>query len=447
MNYINQLKKFKAYMSKAERYIWENAEVGYKEYKTDAYMKKAFRDLGYEIKEAGEITGFSAELDTGREGPTFALLAELDALYCASHPETNKETGAVHACGHNIQCASLLGVAAVLKEEGALDKLCGKIRFIIVPAEEGVEIGFRSQLVKEGKITFTSGKPEMIKRGFFDGVDIAFMVHIENLTESGAAFFVEKGCNGNIRKRTVIRGKASHAGENPAGGVNALNAASLAISATNYLRETFKEDDVVRFHSIITNGGSSVNVVPDEVVIESYVRASTVSALVNANERINRAIACAVASIGADVEITDLPGSYPLHNDVNLLKVTEEAFKELSGDRGYILNDCWKGSCTDMGDVSTIVPSVHAYVGGLEGMLHGKDYVVSNPEETCYDSASLQLTVTEKLLSNGAKRAYEVINGYDSEFNGIADYVSQKEKINQTISPIKISECGVDVEI
>ncbi len=446
MDYSLKLNEFRKLMYSADRYIWENAEVGYKEFKTDAYMKKAFRDLGYEIKEAGDIPGFSAELDTGRKGPTFALLAELDALYCASHPETNKETGAVHACGHNVQCASLLGVAAVLKQESALDDLSGKIRFIVVPAEEGVEISFRNELVKKGVITFTSGKPEMISRGFFDGVDVAFMVHIQNLEDSGAIYFSEKGCNGNIRKRTVIRGRASHAGEFPCDGINALNAASLAISATNYLRETFKEEDVVRFHSIITNGGSSVNVVPDEVVIESYVRASSVKALVDANERVNRAITCACASIGAEVEITDLPGSYPVRNDENLLQVTKEAFIALA-DGKYEFTDHWKGSCTDMGDVSTIVPSVHAYVGGLVGTLHGKDYQVADPEQTCYNSANLQLKVTEILLSNGAKRAYQVIEGYTPEFKDTEEYVCEKQKLNQVLTPIKFTKNGLEIEI
>ncbi len=446
MNYNENLKKYRSYMFDAERYIWKNAEVGYKEYKTDAFMKKAFLDLGYEIKDAGEITGFSAELDTGRKGPTLALLAELDALYCASHPETNEQTGAVHACGHNIQCASILGVAAVLKEEGALDNLSGKIRFIIVPAEEGVEISFRNELVKQGKITFTSGKPEMIKRGFFDGVDVAFMVHIQNLEDSGAVYFSEKGCNGNIRKKTIIRGKASHAGEFPCNGINALNAASLVISATNYLRETFKEEDVVRFHSIITNGGSSVNVVPDEVVIESYVRASNVKALVNANERVNRAITCACASVGADVEIIDLPGSYPVRNDENLLQVTKEAFIALA-DGKYEFTDHWKGSSTDMGDVSTIVPSVHAYVGGLVGTLHGKDYNIIDPEQTCYNSANLQLKVAEILLSNGAQRAWQVIKGYTPEFKDTNEYVTEKLKINKVLTPIKLTENGLEIEM
>ena len=162
MTLVDRVKKYADILAKAERYIWENAEVGYKEYKTDAYMKKAFLDLGYRLKEAGDITGFSAELDTGKEGPTVAILAELDALFCASHPETNTETGAVHACGHNVQCASVIGVAAVLKEEDALNNLSGKIRFVIVPAEEGIEIAYRNELIKEGKISYVSGKPEMI---------------------------------------------------------------------------------------------------------------------------------------------------------------------------------------------------------------------------------------------------------------------------------------------
>ena len=162
------VEKHKDFILKAERELWKMPEAGYKEYKTDAYMKKAFRDLGYNLTEAGDITGFYTVIDTGKPGPTVLVLAELDALYCSEHPECDKVTGAVHACGHHAQCAAMLGLAAALKEEGALAGLSGKIKLCVVPAEEGVDIDYRMNLIKEGKIAFASGKQEFIARGYFD---------------------------------------------------------------------------------------------------------------------------------------------------------------------------------------------------------------------------------------------------------------------------------------
>ena len=112
----------------AERYIWKNPETGYKEFKTSAYMAEKFTELGYELVMADGITGFYTTLDTGKEGPTVLILGELDSIICPSHPESDPQTGAVHSCGHNAQCAALLGIAAALKEPGILDKFCGKIK-------------------------------------------------------------------------------------------------------------------------------------------------------------------------------------------------------------------------------------------------------------------------------------------------------------------------------
>ncbi len=449
MKAYERVKKYGEIMSLAERYIWQNPEVGYKEYKTDAYMKKAFRDLGYEIKEAGDITGFSAEIDTGRKGPTIAVIAELDALYCVSHPETSKETGAVHACGHNVQCASIIGVASAMKEEGALDNLSGKIRFIIVPAEEGVEIAYRSELIKEGKISFVAGKPEFIKRGFFDGVDVAFMVHTANLVSKGnPPYYVSGGIsNGNIKKRIIVKGKAAHAGSRPYEGVNAHNACSLMTNAVNYLRETFKEEDTVRFHGFVTDGGSSVNVVPDKVVMECYVRANNVPAMRKANEKVNRAIACAVASIGAEVEINDIPGSEPVRNDRNLASLAIEVAKDIAGENGCYVSYGKGGGSTDMGDVSSVFPSIHAYVGGIEGISHGKDYRIVDSKKICVDSASFQVGVLEELLKDGAKRAKEIIEKADMPFKSIKEYLNYKESIGKVLTPVEIIDNGVKIKI
>jgi metal-dependent amidase/aminoacylase/carboxypeptidase family protein len=86
----------------------------------------------------------------------------------------------------------MLGVEAALKEEGALDNLCGKIKLCVVPAEEGIEIGYRKGLIDKGQIEFTSGKPEFISRRYFDDVDIAFMMHSSSNDDEKINFVLTK---------------------------------------------------------------------------------------------------------------------------------------------------------------------------------------------------------------------------------------------------------------
>lgn len=100
---------------KTERDIWASPETGYHEWKTNAYMEKLFEDLGYTLTKAGDIPGFYTDVETGKPGPKVAILGELDSLICGNHPDADPETKAVHACGHNAQCATLAGVARGFK--------------------------------------------------------------------------------------------------------------------------------------------------------------------------------------------------------------------------------------------------------------------------------------------------------------------------------------------
>ena len=230
----NAVKKHTDMILEAERYIWKNPETGFKEVKTSAYLEEKFISLGYEIVRAGDIPGFYTIIDTKRPGPTVLICAELDSIICSEHPECDKETGAVHSCGHNAQCAALLGIAAALKEDGALDKFCGKIQLCAVPAEELLEIEYRCTLREKGVIKYLGGKSEFLHRGYFDGVDIAFMVH------TSSTFTIQKGSVGCLAKHVFYKGVASHAGGSPWNGKNALYAAMGGLNAINSIRETFK---------------------------------------------------------------------------------------------------------------------------------------------------------------------------------------------------------------
>ena len=159
---IQAVEKHRERILAAERFIWKHPETGYKEVETSRFLEESFIELGYEIVKPENITGFTATVDTGRPGPTVLILGELDSVICPTHPEADPTTGAVHSCGHNAQCAALLGIAAALKEPGILDKYCGKIMLCAVPAEELLEIGYRRKLKEEGIIRYFGGKSEFL---------------------------------------------------------------------------------------------------------------------------------------------------------------------------------------------------------------------------------------------------------------------------------------------
>lgn len=424
-NLINAVEKNKQLILDAERYIWANPETGYKEFKTSKYMEDKFIELGYDIVRAENITGFYTVLDTGRPGPEILILGELDSIICPSHPESDKETGAVHSCGHNAQCAALLGVAAALKEPNALDEMCGKIKLCAVPAEELLEIEFRTDLMKKGIIKYYGGKPEFLSRGYFDTTDIAFMIH----TTTANNYFARLGAVGCMAKRVTYKGKASHAGGSPWNGKNAVYAASCGLNACNALRETFKEEDIIRFHPIITHGGDMVNAIPETAVIESYVRGKTFDAIKNANKRLNQALCGAALSIDNNVDIFDKAGYAPLVNDQNMIKLASDALPIALPDENFIYHDFYNSGSTDMGDLSTVLPVVHPYAPGAVGTAHGNDYYVVDPIRACVNSAKWQVTMLYLLLKDNAERAKKIISEFKPLFNSKEEYFAYLKNI------------------
>ncbi len=426
----------------AERWIWKNPETGYREWKTHRYLKEQYEKLGYVLKEFGNIPGFCTDLDTGRPGPCLAVFGELDSLIVPTHPECDPETGAVHACGHNCQSAGLLGLAIGLKAPGALDGLSGKIRLIAVPAEELIELEYRQTLKDKGIIRFFGGKQELMARGILDDVDLSFMIH----TAGGKGYGCGPGSNGCMIKQYIFKGLAAHAGGSPHIGINALYAANLALDAANALRETFRDSDHVRFHPIITAGGSAVNSIPDCVTIESYVRAATMEAIEKYNSKINRAFAAAAAAIGCTLEIKDLHGYAPRLNDPVMRKIAFEAAKEVLPE-DLVKDDSPFGTgCSDMGDVSCVMPALHPWIGGDIGHAHGNDYYIDDPYLATVVCAKLQAVLVVRLLENGAEAAKEALARKQVVYNSIPEYLEAVERLTFCAEAVTYDENG-DVKL
>ncbi len=409
-------------------HIWQNPETGYREWKTSEYLAAQFEELGYTLVRAGNIPGFYTDIDTGVPGPKVAILGELDSLIVQNHPDAQPGTFAVHACGHNAQCATLIGVAAALKEPGALDGLCGSVRLMAVPAEELIELAYREELRKKGVIKYLGGKVEFIARGYFDGVDMAMMIHSGKL-EEGRSLHVSKGANGCVTKNVIFKGVSAHAGGAPDKGHNALYAATCAINAVNALRETFLDNQHIRFHPIITEAGLAVNAIPEIAKVESYVRGASYESIYAYNKKVNLALAASAASMGCNVQLNDRPGYCPLNNDPNMTEIIGEAMRKVAGPESVLIDDYWGTGSTDMGDVSAIMPAVHPHASGVIGTGHGCDYYIQDKKLACLQPAQCLVVTTDMLLRDGAALAQKVIQESKPIYQSKEEYLEAIEKL------------------
>src|SRR5438876_4112908 len=355
--------------------IRKQPELGFKEVKTARLVEDTLAGLGLKPKAGLALTGVRAEAP-GRasDGPTFALLGELDALVVAGHPEGDPTTGAARACGHNAQVAARLGAAMGLLDANALDALSGRLVFFAVPAEEYGDIEWRVAQARAGKLEFLGGKPELLRLGHFDDVDLAMMIHTTPRTEDGKAG-VPSSNNGCVVKTVRYLGRAAHAGGAPHMGINALYAAQIALMGINCIRETFRDEDTIRVHPIITHGGSQVNVIPGEVRLETYVRGRTVDAMMAANTRVDRALRAGALALGAKVEIETLAGYMPMVCDETMAAYFKDTMTAMVGAEHYRQIGHRTGS-NDMGDLSQVMPVLHPYIGGARGTGHGPDFQI-----------------------------------------------------------------------
>lgn len=387
--------------------IYENPETGYREVKTTKILADALESLGMETERNIAVTGCRAHGNPGKDGPKVVVMGELDSVVCIDHPDCDKTTGAVHACGHNIQTTVMYGVADALIHSGVMEELDGKVDFMAVPAEEYIEMDYREGLRQEGKLHYFSGKAELTYLGAFDDVDMCMMVHNFPILEDGYRLAPCNTGNGFIGKNTVFVGKQAHAGAAPWDGINALNMANLAMTAMAYQRETFKEADTVRVHQIINKGGDIVNAVPADVHLETTVRAGNLPALKAVNEKINRCIQGAAIALGGKAVVTDMPGQMPLKADANLA----ECFKEnaLRFYKEEEILPCLKSTASfDMGDLSLYMPVLHGITSGITGGLHSKDYRIVNEEDAYIIPIKIMACTLIDLLADGAKQAKEV---------------------------------------
>ena len=409
--------------------IRQNPELGFKEFKTSRLVEDTMREIGLQPKGGLALTGVRGEARGKKDGPTFALLGELDGLVVAGHPVADPATGAAHACGHNAQVAGMLGAAMGLVGAKAFEHLAGRVVFLAVPAEEYGDVAWRVEQARAGKLEFLGGKPELMRLGHFDDVDMAMMIHLTPQPEYRKAG-VAASNNGCIVKTVRYIGRASHAGGAPHLGINALYAAQIGLAAINAIRETFRDEDSIRVHPIITHGGSQVNVIPGDVRMETYVRGKSVEAILEANVRVDRALKAGALALGAQVEIETLPGYLPLFNHEGMSKYfVANASAHLGADNVTQMGH--RSGSTDMGDISHVMPTLHPYIGGASGSGHGADYRITDPKLAYIENAKQLALMAVDMLWDDAKAAKRIIGEFKPRLTRDA-YFSFQRGIGKT---------------
>ena len=409
--------------------VFTHPEIGFREGRTSTRIAEALRKLDLRVEEGLALTGVRARLRGSKSGPTVCVMGELDGLPVPGHPSADPTTGVAHACGHNAQLAHLLGVATALVETDAIRDLAGEIVFLAVPAEEYVDLEWRADLLHRGKVEFFGGKAELLRLGVFDGIDMAMMVHASG-TPNGNRFSMSWHYNGFVAKRARFIGRAAHAGNAPFRGVNALNAAVLAMQAIHMQRETFQDEDHIRVHPIVTHGGDAVNVVPADVRLETFVRGASLEAIDQAAAKVDRSLRAGALAIGAGLEVQTLPGYLPLHVDRLLGAIFRQNGKELVGEEHWGESPS-NAASTDAGDLSHIIPVLHPSHGGCAGANHTVDFRITEPIEAYVTPAkALALTLVD-LLANDAEQAKRVVADFQPKLTR-DEYLAKMRAFNRT---------------
>lgn len=302
------------------RDIHQHPELSNREFRTAKLVAEHLRAVGFTDIETGVAhTGVVARLKGGKPGPSVALRADMDALPVTEQLDlpfaskvraeyNGQEVGVMHACGHDVHTAVLMGVAELLY--AIRDDLPGTVTFIFQPAEEGPPEG------EEG------GARLMLKEGLFRGdrkPDAIFALHVWP-GEAGSLSYRPRGTMAASDEFHIsIEGRQTH-GSSPWFGIDPITVAGQMLSAIQMIPS--RQLDITVAPSVITvgkiTGGVRHNIVPDRVTMEGTIRTFDTSVREQLLKRLEATVTHVAQSAGAKASLEVRPYSPVVFNDPDL---------------------------------------------------------------------------------------------------------------------------------
>ncbi|MBC7886313.1 MAG: amidohydrolase [Ferruginibacter sp.] len=349
------------------RDIHEHPELGNQETRTAAIIAKHLQLLGMEVKTGVAHTGVVGILTGGKPGPVVALRADMDGLPVIERTPVpfaskvkvqynGKESGVMHACGHDTHVAMLMGVAEILA--GMKKDLKGTVKFIFQPAEEGVPRG------EEG------GAEMMVKEGVLENpkVDAIFGLHISSQIAVGKITYRPGGIYASINDlKIIVKGRSAH-GASPWSSVDPIVTAAQII---NNLQTIISRNlNITENAGVVTigaiNGGNRSNIIPEQVEMLGTIRALSTDDEKMLIDRVRQVAIKTAESAGATAEVM-IPYSshYPItFNDSALTEKMLPSLRQSAGKENVMLKPPRTGA-EDFSFYQQKVPGLFFNLGGM----------------------------------------------------------------------------------
>lgn len=314
------------------RHIHANPELSFEEHRTAAYVKQKLEEYGI-AAESMATTGLVA-LIKGRnpEKKTIALRADLDALPIVEANEVeykSRNEGVMHACGHDVHTASLLGAARILQE--LREEFEGTIKLVFQPGEEKFP-GGASIMIQEG----------VLQNPAPDGI---VGQHVFPMLPAGKVGFKSGMYMASADEIYItVKGKGGHAALPEMNIDPVLISAHLLVALQQIVSRhaSPKVPSVLSFGKVEAKGAT--NVIPNEVKIEGTFRTMNEAWRKEAHQKIKKLAEGLCESMGGSCDI-DIKNGYPyLKNDPELTAIARAAAVAYLGETNVVDLDLWMGA-------------------------------------------------------------------------------------------------------
>lgn len=345
------------------RDLHQHPELSNREFRTAKVVAAHLESLGMQVQTGVAHTGVIGVLKGAKPGPTVALRADMDALPVTEQTDLpfkstattqyrDKEVGVMHACGHDLHIAMLMGAAEQLASMQA--QLAGTVIFIFQPAEEGApgdEEGGAELMLKEG--VFKQYQPEAV-----------FGIHVWSAGTVGHIGYREGPLMASSdRFEITVKGQQTH-GSRPWGGVDPIVAAGQIIGSTQTI--VSRQVDITKAPAVISfgivEGGIRNNIIPDEVYLEGTIRNFDMGNRAQIFENLKTTAQMTAKATGAEAHV-HIDEGYPVTvNDVALTRKMLPTIERVAGKDKVKVNALVTGA-EDFSFFALEVPGLFVFLG------------------------------------------------------------------------------------